>query len=60
METDNPEAFSQILSPKQSYHARYQIFLDIISNFCKAKTQFQSDTAEVNISNFHLRTMQNH
>ena len=53
MKTDNPEAFSQILSPKQSYYGEYQIFLDIISNFRKAKIQFQSDAGEIHISNFH-------
>ena len=40
MKTDNPEMFSQILSPKQSYYGEYQIFLDILSNFHEAKIQF--------------------
>ena len=40
MKTDNPEAFSQILSPKRSYYGEHQTFLDILSNFHKAKIQF--------------------
>ena len=56
MKTDNPEAFPQILSPKQSYYGEYQTFLDTLSNFHKAKFQFRSDAAEVHISNFHKNT----
>ena len=56
MKTDNPEAFSQILSPKRSYYGEYQTFLDILSNFRKAKLQFRSDAGEVHISNFHKST----
>ena len=56
MKADNPEAFSQILSPKRSYYGEYQIFLDILSNFCKAKIQFRSDAGEVHISHFHKNT----
>ena len=56
MKTDNPEAFSEILSPKRSYYGEYQTFLDILSNFHKAKIQFRSDAGEVHISNFHKNT----
>ena len=40
MKTDNPEVFCPILSPKRSYYGEYQTFLDILSNFRKAKIQF--------------------
>ena len=53
MRTDNPIAFSQILCPKRSYYGEYQIFLDILSNFRKAKIQFRFDAGEAYISNFH-------
>ena len=56
MKTDSPEAFSPISSPKQSYYGEYQTFLDILSNFHKAKIQVRSDAAEIHISNFHKNT----
>ena len=56
MKTDNPEVFCPILSPKRSYYGEYQTFLDILSNFRKAKIQFRSDAGEVRISNFQKST----
>ena len=56
MRTDNPIAFSHILCPKRSYYGEYQIFLDILSNFRKAKIQFRFDAGQAYISNFHNNT----
>ena len=39
------------MSPKRSYYGEYQIFLDILSDFYKAKIQFRFDAGEVHISN---------
>ena len=56
MKTDHPEVFCPILSPKRSYYGEYRTFLDILSNFRKAKIQFRSDAGEVRISNFQKST----
>ena len=51
---DNPEEFSSLLSPKKSYYARYQDYLDILSDFNSTRKHLRLHGGrEINIENFH-------
>ena len=52
-EADKPEEFSNLLSPKKSYYANYQFYLDILSDFNSTRRHLRSRGSEINIENFH-------
>ena len=52
----NAEEFSNLLSLKKSYYAKYQFYRDILSDFKSTWPQLRSRGSKFNIENFHYHS----